>query len=114
MTPCRSERGRGTVGTLDIRARMSNEVVPVPIWRGLVPAHPADRQAKPPESGAGMIFGDAADRPQLTLRYNRDLYVFDDSVATRRLRGAKALVSEAEDGSVTIRANGHVVAGRLD
>ena len=33
---------------------------------------------------------------------------------TRRLRGAKALVSEAEDGSVTIRANGHVVAGRLD
>ena len=50
---------------------------------------------------------------QLTVHYKRDLYVLDDSIATRRLRGATALVSEAEDGTVTIRANGHRLAARL-
>lgn len=50
---------------------------------------------------------------QLTVHYKRDLYVLADSVATRRLRGATAIVSEAEDGTVTIRANGRVLAARL-
>jgi hypothetical protein len=50
---------------------------------------------------------------QLTVHYKRDLYVLEDSVATRRLRGTTALVSEAADGTVTIRANGHVVPARL-
>ncbi len=50
---------------------------------------------------------------QLTVHYKRDLYVLDDSIATRQLRGAIALVSEAEDGTVTIRANGHVLPARL-
>jgi len=39
--------------------------------------------------------------------------VLEDAVGTRRLRGATALVSEAEDGSVTIRANDRVLAARL-
>jgi hypothetical protein len=50
---------------------------------------------------------------QLTVHYKRDLYVLADSVATRRLRGAIAIVSEAEDGTVTIRANGRVLPARL-
>ena len=50
---------------------------------------------------------------QLTVHYKRDLYVINDSVATRRLRGAVATVSEAEDGTVTIRANGEVLPARL-
>jgi hypothetical protein len=50
---------------------------------------------------------------QLTVHYKRDLYVLDDTVATRRLRGATAVVSEAADGTVTIRANGHRLAARL-
>jgi hypothetical protein len=50
---------------------------------------------------------------QLTVHYKRDLYVLDDSVATRRLRGAVAIVSEAEDGTVTIRANGRLLPARL-
>jgi hypothetical protein len=49
---------------------------------------------------------------QLTVHYKRDLYVLEDSVATRRLRGATAIVSEAEDGTVTIRANGRVLPAR--
>jgi hypothetical protein len=50
---------------------------------------------------------------QLTVHYKRDLYVLEDSVATRRLRGASSIVSEAEDGTVTIRANGRVRPARL-
>jgi transposase len=50
---------------------------------------------------------------QLTVHYKRDLYVLEDAVGTRRLRGATAVVSEAEDGSVTIRANDRVIAARL-
>jgi hypothetical protein len=50
---------------------------------------------------------------QLTVHYKRDLYVLEDTVGTRRLRGATAVVSEAEDGSVTIRANDRVLAARL-
>jgi hypothetical protein len=33
-------------------------------------------------------------------------------VAARKLRGATAVVSEAEDGTVQIRVNGHVLAPR--
>jgi homeodomain-containing protein len=50
---------------------------------------------------------------QLTVNYKRGLYVLDDSIAMRRLRGALAVVSEAEDGTVTIRANSHVLPARL-
>jgi len=50
---------------------------------------------------------------QLTVYYKRDLYVLDDTVATRRLRGATVVVSEAEDGTVTMRINGRVLAARL-
>ena len=38
--------------------------------------------------------------------------MLEDAVANRRLRGATAVVSEAEDGSVTIRANDRVLAAR--
>jgi len=50
---------------------------------------------------------------ELTVHYKRDLYVLEDSVANRRLRGATALLSEAEDGTLTIRANGRVLASTL-
>jgi hypothetical protein len=47
------------------------------------------------------------------VHYKRDLDVLEDAVATRRLRGATAVVSEAADGTVTIRANGRVLPARL-
>ena len=50
---------------------------------------------------------------QLTVHYKRDLYVLEDTVATRRLRGATVVVSEAEGGTVTMRINGRVLAARL-
>jgi hypothetical protein len=50
---------------------------------------------------------------QLTVHYTRDLYILEDTVATRRLRGATAGVSEADDGTVTLRVNGHVLPARL-
>jgi len=50
---------------------------------------------------------------QLTVHYKRDLYILEDSVENRRLRGATALLSEAEDGTLTIRANGRVLASQL-
>ena len=50
---------------------------------------------------------------QLTVNYKRGLYVLEDSVANRRLRRTTALVSEAADGTVTIRGNGRVLAYRL-
>lgn len=50
---------------------------------------------------------------ELTVHYKRDLYVLEDSVENRRLRGATALLSEAEDGTLTIRANGRVLASQL-
>jgi hypothetical protein len=43
---------------------------------------------------------------QLTVHYKRDLYVLEGTVANRRPRGATAVVHEAADGTVTIRANG--------
>jgi len=50
---------------------------------------------------------------QLTVNYKRDLYVIEDTVAARRFRGATAVVSEAADGTVTIRANGTLLPARL-
>jgi hypothetical protein len=47
------------------------------------------------------------------VHYKRGLYVLEDSIENRRLRGAPALLSEAEDGTLTIRANGRVLASRL-
>jgi hypothetical protein len=43
---------------------------------------------------------------QLTVHYKRGLYVLEDSVDNRRLRGTSALVSEDADGTVTIQG-GH-------
>src|SRR5205814_3423209 len=50
---------------------------------------------------------------QLTVNYKRGLYVLEDSVENRRLRRTTALVSDAADGTVTIRGNGRVLAYRL-
>ena len=50
---------------------------------------------------------------QLTVHYKRDLYVLDDTIATRRLRGATVMVREAVDGTVTLHAQGHRLAARL-
>ena len=47
---------------------------------------------------------------QLTVHYKRDLYILEDSVENRRLRGATALLREAEDGALTIWANGRRLA----
>src|SRR5437762_7163743 len=49
---------------------------------------------------------------QLTVSYKRGIYVLEDSVENRRLRRTTALVSEAADGTVTIRGNGRVLAYR--
>ncbi len=48
---------------------------------------------------------------QLTVHYKRDLYVLTDTVATRRLRGATVDVREAEDGTVTLHAQGASAGG---
>ena len=50
---------------------------------------------------------------QLTVHYKRDLYVLEDSVDNRRLRGATAVLSEDAESRVTIRANGRVLPVRL-
>jgi transposase len=78
-------------------------------------AYDAHRPLRP-EDNLGELFTLQEPRRisrQLTVHYKRDLYVLKDSVATRRLRGAVAVVSEAEDGTVTIRANGRVLPARL-
>jgi len=46
------------------------------------------------------------------VHYKRGLYILEDSIENRRLRGTTATVSEAEDGTVTIRAQGRVLAAR--
>lgn len=50
---------------------------------------------------------------QLTVNYKRGLYVLEDTGENRRLRRTLALVSEAADGSVTIRGNGRVLSYRV-
>jgi len=78
-------------------------------------AYDAHRPLRP-EDDLGQIFTHQEARRisrQLTVHYKRDLYVLEDSVANRRLRGATAVVSEADDGSVTIRVHDRVLAARL-
>ncbi len=50
---------------------------------------------------------------QLTVNYKRGLYILEDTVANRRLRGATALICEAADGTVTIHGNGPALPYRL-
>jgi hypothetical protein len=50
---------------------------------------------------------------QLTVNYKRGLYLLEDTVENRRLRRTSALVSEAADGTVTIRGHGRVLPYRL-
>jgi len=50
---------------------------------------------------------------QLTVNYKRGLYLLEDSVATRRLRGATAVVREDAGGTVTITCIGTVLPYRL-
>ena len=50
---------------------------------------------------------------KLTVNYKRGLYLLEDTVENRRLRRTSALVSEAADGTVTIRGNGRVLPYRL-
>ena len=50
---------------------------------------------------------------QLTVHYKRGLYLLEDTVENRRLRGTTALVSEAADGTVTIRGQGRRLSSRL-
>jgi hypothetical protein len=78
-------------------------------------AYDAHRPLRPADDLARIFTLQATRRisRQLTVHYKRDLYVLEDAVGTRRLRGATALVSEAEDGAVTIRANDRVLAARL-
>jgi len=78
-------------------------------------AYDAHRPLRPEDDLTEIFTLQAARRisRQLTVHYKRDLYVLEDAVATRRLRGAMAVVSEAEDGTVTIRVNGRVLPARL-
>jgi hypothetical protein len=50
---------------------------------------------------------------KLTVNYKRGLYLLEDTVENRRMRRTSALVSEAADGTVTIRGNGRVLPYRL-
>ncbi|MGH7646266.1 MAG: ISNCY family transposase, partial [Gemmatimonadales bacterium] len=50
---------------------------------------------------------------QLTVNYKRDLYVLEDSVENRRLRGHTVLLSEDAANTVTLRAQGRLLAARL-
>src|SRR2546428_3646170 len=78
-------------------------------------AHDAHRPLRPDDDLSELFTLQATRRisRQLTVHYKRDMYVLEDNVATRRLRGATAVVSEAEDGTVTIRVNGRALPARL-
>jgi hypothetical protein len=78
-------------------------------------AYDAHRPLRP-EDDLGQIFTLQTTRRlsrQLTVHYKRDLYVLADTVATRRLRGASVEIREAEDGTVTLHAQGRPLAARL-
>jgi transposase len=49
---------------------------------------------------------------QLTVNYKRDLYVLEDSLENRRLRGKTVLISEDAQSRVTMRAHGRLLAAR--
>jgi len=78
-------------------------------------AHDAHRALHPADDLAQIFTLQETRRitRERTVHYKRDLYVLEDSVANRRLRGATALLSEAEDGTLTIRAHGRVLASQL-
>src|SRR3989475_2302620 len=78
-------------------------------------AHDAHRPLRPDDDLSELFTLQATRRisRQLTVHYKRDMYVLEDNVATRRLRGATAVVSEAEDRTVTIRVNGRALPARL-
>src|SRR5207249_493058 len=71
-------------------------------------AYDAHRPLRPEEDLAQLFTLKETRRisRQLTVHYNRDLYVPADAVATWHLRAATTVVSEAADGTVTIRVNG--------
>jgi len=127
----RVERAHGTLQdrlVKELRLRGLNDLVAATPF---LPAFMADynrRFAKPPavaydahrplrpEDDLAQIFTLQETRRvsrQLTVHYKRDLYVLDDTVATRRLRGATVDVREAEDGTVTLHAQGRPLPARL-
>ena len=78
-------------------------------------AHDAHRALHPDED-LTQIFTLQESRlitAKLTVNYKRGLYLLEDTVENRRLRRTSALVSEAADGTVTIRGNGRVLPYRL-
>jgi homeodomain-containing protein len=78
-------------------------------------AHDAHRPLRPGEDLAQIFTLQETRRitAQLTVNYKRGLYVLEDTVANRRLRGATALIREAADGTVTIHGNDHALPYRL-
>jgi transposase len=78
-------------------------------------AHDAHRALHPDED-LTQIFTLQESRlitTKLTVNYKRGHYLLEDTVENRRLRRTSALVSEAADGTVTIRGNGRVLPHRL-
>ena len=77
-------------------------------------AYDAHRPLRPDEDLAQIFTWQEPRRisRQLTVHYKRDLYVLEDSVDNRRLRGATAVISEDAESAVTIRAQGRVLAAR--
>jgi hypothetical protein len=79
-------------------------------------AHDAHRALHPTEDLSRIFTLQEIRRitAQLTVHYKRGLYVLEDAVDNRRLRGTSALVSEDADGTVTIRGgNDRVLPYRL-
>lgn len=77
-------------------------------------AYDAHRPLRPDEDLAQIFTWQETRRisRQLTVHYKRDLYVLEDSVENRRLRGTTALISEDAESQVAIRAHGRVLAAR--
>jgi hypothetical protein len=78
-------------------------------------AHDAHRTVRPDEDLTQIFTLQETRRitTQLTVHYKRGLYILEDTVENRRLRGTTALVSEAADGTVTIRGQGRLLSSRL-
>lgn len=78
-------------------------------------AHDAHRPLRAAENLAQLFTLQETRRitAQLTVHYKRGLYILEDTVENRRLRGADALVCEAADGTVTLHGQGRLLATRL-
>jgi hypothetical protein len=78
-------------------------------------AHDAHRALHPDEDLTQIFTLQESRRitATLTVNYKRGLYLLEDTVENRSLRRTAALVSEAADGTVTIRGNGRVLPYRL-